>query len=151
MKFKDKSGTEWSCEITFSTVRRVRADADVNLLEALEGDLIHKLGLDLEKFVQVLWCVIEPQAKQAGITPEQFADQLAGDSLGAAMDAFLEGLKSFFARPDQRELIGQVIEKTNQAMSTAYQVGIEKIHEIDVNQVVRSEAEKLSQLEKLSS
>ncbi len=147
MKFTDKNGREWSCEITVATVRRVRAGADVDLLEALEGDLVYKLGVDIERFVQVLWCIVEPQAAAADVTPESFADGLAGDHLGNALDAFYEGLRSFFSRPDQRALIGQVIEKTRQAMGAAYQIGSEQLGKIDAEQIVRQEAAKLSQHE----
>lgn len=151
MKFKDETGREWSCKITMATVNRVREGADVNLLEALEGDLVHRLGTDLELMARVLWCVCEPQADTASITPEQFADLFAGDVFADAIAAFMQGLAAFFTRPDQRQLILDVIAKVEQAQATAYQVGREKLEAIDAAELVREEAAKLSALESSSS
>lgn len=147
MKFKDEAGKEWSCRITVATVNRVREGAEVDLLGALQGDLVHRLGTDLELMARVLWCVCEPQADAAGISPEQFADLLAGDVFADAIAAFMQGLAGFFTHPDQRQLILDVIEKVEQAQATAYQVGREKLGQIDAEEIVRREAAKLSELE----
>ena len=150
MKFTDKLDREWDCDITMATVKRVRSGADVNLLEALEGDLVYKLGTDLELLAQVLWCVVEPQAAEKDVSPESFAEGLAGDHFASAADAFMDGLRGFFTRQDQRELISNVIGKTKEALGTAYQIGNETLESIDASKIVREEAEKLSQQQQQS-
>lgn len=145
-RFKDEKGREWDLTITVATVRRVQNACGVNLLDAVAGELVSRLAGDIMLLADVLWAIVEPQAKAAGVDDLDFGEGLLGDALDHATGAFMEGLRGFFARPGQRKLIGDVIDKINQAMSEAETVGSERMSRIDAKAVVREAAKNLPPL-----
>lgn len=98
--FKDENGKEWSVRLSTLMVNRVREDAGVNLMDVLSpGDdgelLLGKLVDDVFVLGSVLWVLVREQADSEGITPEQFADRLRGQSLEDAGNAILDALEDF--------------------------------------------------------
>ncbi|GEM_PF-2209071 len=133
-KFKDKEGREWDLELNVSGVRRVRDECQVNLYEALDGQLVLKLSTDPVLMADVLWAIVEPQAE--GVTADQFGEALLGEWFDGAIKAFIEGLQGFFAHPGQRKALAKMIDKTNQALDHVYSVAVTRAEQVDAIGIV---------------
>lgn len=114
--FKDCDGREWVVALSIDAVKRVRARcAGVDLLaKNLPATLEIVLG-DYVVLGDVLFTIVEPQAKAAGVSPESFGQALAGDAIEAATLAFLDALRAFTPNPRDRARVGQLVTTLLQA------------------------------------
>ena len=115
--FTDKVGRVWTVEISVDTVKRVRTVLDIDLLSIAdrESDVLEKLLDDPVMLCNVLFVVVEPQAKEAGVSDEDFGRSLFGDVLDDATKAFLMGLADFFPRR-RRELLKAALSKVDEVV-----------------------------------
>lgn len=117
-KFTDSTGHEWEITLTIGSVKRVRELAKVDLL-AIEDPIDHtkkddpalltELGTDIVLLCDVIFAIVEPQAKEAGITDITFGHSLGGEVIEAAQEAFYDELVLFSQgrrRGDLAEAIG---------------------------------------------
>ena len=88
-KFTDSKGRAWEIDITGGAVARLRDSADVDLRDILneQKPLFEQLYDDELKLCAVAWALCEPQAKAAGVSPEEFAAGMGGDALEGAYRA----------------------------------------------------------------
>lgn len=100
--FKDTTGRLWTLEIHVAAVRRIKGLVAVDLMALVEDGCkpLAALTSDPCKLVDVLWCLVQPQAQAAGVSDEDFGRALGGDALYDATEAFTEELFDFF--PDWR-------------------------------------------------
>lgn len=114
--FSDSTGARWEIAINVGLVKRVRSLLSVDLSKLLQEGAKEQPDIadDICLFVDVLWVLCEQQAKERGMSDEQFGQSLGGDSLADAMDAFREELIDFFpsskARPTLRKLAAKRLE-----------------------------------------
>ena len=102
--FKDRDGREWQVVLNVFQMKRVRAALGVDLVNVIELDrdgnvrveLIDRIANDPCLLVDILWVLVQGQAKELGVTDEQFGTALAGDAIEAATRAFLDELVDFF-------------------------------------------------------
>ena len=103
------AGRRWSVAVNVATVKRVRTLLDVDLLAVpedaakLEDHVIYRLMADPEFACDVLFAVCEPQARDAGITDEAFAEAMGGGCLEAGTLALLDEWSDFFPSRRDRE------------------------------------------------
>ena len=109
-KFVDRAGRIWIVDIDNSTIRRVKTLTGVQLLEAIDGDLVTRLSTDPLLLGDVLFAICKPQADQQQITDEAFGEGLAGNSIDDATGALLEALISYFPE-SRRRLLRKAAEK----------------------------------------
>jgi hypothetical protein len=102
--FTDALGRSWSLEITVATLKRVRALAGVDLIEAAGGTLLDRLVADPVLLGDVLFACVKPQADERKVTDEDFGRSLAGDAIDHATTALLEEFVAFFPSPRRRVL-----------------------------------------------
>lgn len=108
--FKDNAGRTWSVALNVHQMKRIRAHLGIDLANvialdkdgAVKVDLVDRIAGDPCLLVDVLWVCVEEEAKEAGVTDEQFGRSLAGDSIEDATKAFLDELVDFF--PGARRL-----------------------------------------------
>ena len=123
-RFKDRMGDEWELSIDVPTVARVRRETDkrFDLLSTdslVDGKPIGEaLNDDIVLLWEVLWHLVEPQAKQRSITAEQFGQRMSEECLIATRAKFLEEWADFFRRC-QRPEIGQALALLSRAHETA--------------------------------
>jgi hypothetical protein len=136
-QFSDREGREWSVSINVSTIKRVREQAETNLLDVLEdgASLLATLYDDPIRLVEVLYAVCEPQIQQREFTPEQFGEGFAGDILLEAADALLDGLTDFFQRPEQRRMLRAFRSKVNAAVKLRSEAAIRTVEAIDPERI----------------
>jgi hypothetical protein len=109
-KFVDRAGRIWIVDIDNTTLRRVKTLTGVQLLEAIDGDLVTRLSTDPLLLGDVLFAICKPQADQQKITDEAFGEGLAGNSIDDATGALLEALISYFPE-SRRRLLRKAAEK----------------------------------------
>ena len=102
--FKDRDGREWQVVLNVFQMKRVRAALGIDLVNVIEldkegtvrVDMIDRIANDPCLLVDILWVLVQEQAKEMGLTDEQFGTALAGDAIEAATKAFLDELVDFF-------------------------------------------------------
>ncbi len=102
--FKDNAGRNWTVSVNVATVKRVKSLLDVNLMEAVEGDLLERLALDPILLCDVVYAICKPEADAQNVTDEQFGAAMAGDAIEHATLALLEELADFFPEGKRRVL-----------------------------------------------
>jgi hypothetical protein len=116
-RFKDKTGREWDLSLTIGAIQRVRSATDkrIDLLAPtapVDGKpLFELLSDDLVECWQVLWLLVEPQAKALAITAEQFGEDMAADCMVVAQDLLIREWADFFRqcqRPDQAAALATI-------------------------------------------
>ena len=142
MQFTDRRQRTWSIDVTVGSIRRVLHGCQVDLTAALEGKLMAELGQDPLRFASVLFWLLEPQAKAAGVLEEDLAEALAGEVLHAAYEAFCEALISFFHRPEQREVLGKLKTKADQVLTQAGRQALSLVESDTLNQKIDREIAK---------
>lgn len=97
--FKDSTGQAWDINITIGTRELIRTRCGFDFVaESGAGaeDLIKSLIFDLEKFVDLLFVVLEKQRVALKIEPQELADRLDGATLDSAQTAMLAAFCDFF-------------------------------------------------------
>lgn len=108
--FKDSNGQDWQIILNVLQMKRVRAALGIDLVNvitldkdgAVKVDLIDRIANDPCLLVDILWVIVQDQAKSIGVTDEQFGTALVGDAIERATAAFLDELVDFF--PGARRL-----------------------------------------------
>lgn len=93
-KFTDKAGREWVLELHMAHSKRVREATGVKLLDLENGGAFAAL-CDPETCVDVLWAILQKEAKARGLGPEDFAAGLTGDFYIAASNALFDAICDF--------------------------------------------------------
>lgn len=116
--FTDNQGRTWTLTINVDAVRRVRSLAKVDLLSAIDGELLQKLSDDPVLLCDVIYALAKPEADAKSISDEDFGRAMAGDAIDKATTALLEELVDFF--PSQRRgLLAKVLEKLKKLQGMA--------------------------------
>lgn len=102
--FIDNAGHSWQIAVTVSTIRRVRAEAGVDLAAAGRTapggeSVLERIASDPVLLADALYAIVRPEAEARKISPEQFGEALAGDAVEAAADALVEEIVDFFPTP----------------------------------------------------
>jgi hypothetical protein len=130
--FTDCRGRRWTVVITHGQQKRVKRELDIDLYALADKQLAGLKDLlgDPEKFVSAIFCLLQRDADELGVSPESFADGLDGPTMEAMGDAFLQGLADFFPNPQARKAMREMISKGKQAMdllATKIDQALEKI------------------------
>ena len=102
--FKDRNGQDWQIVLNVNQMKRIRAALGVDLINVIEldkdgqvrVDMIDKIANDPCLLVDILWVLVQDQARTLNVTDEQFGTALAGDAIENATKAFLDELVDFF-------------------------------------------------------
>ena len=98
--FQDSAGRTWILSMTIDSVKRVRDLMQINLIEPEAGEppLLTRLGSDDLLMLDVIYCLLKPQADELKVSDVDFARALGGDAVLAAINAFYEELTDFFQK-----------------------------------------------------
>jgi hypothetical protein len=98
--FRDADNREWKLRLTVGLLGDVKRDADVDLGAAIKTpqSMAEILYADPANLVRVLWVMVEKQAREAGVTPEEFGHAFDGEAIERAGEALLEAVADFFPR-----------------------------------------------------
>jgi len=142
--FTDTKGRAWDVEIHVQALRNLKAKAEVDLMDLADGQLLEQLSSRPDVLAQVLWVLVEAQAKAAGITPEAFAEGLAGDVIDDATAALLGELVDFFPSR-RRAALKTALEKLNALENLAVEKAIELLKSDRLDKRLESELDALGE------
>lgn len=120
--FKDTSGRTWQVRITVATIRRIKDYAGIDMTGAAafgEGGALMTLSQDYIALGRALFAVVKNDAEARSVSEDDFLDALAGDTIQAAADAFLEAVADFFPGAQGR-LIRAALERAKQEQEKAF-------------------------------
>ena len=89
--FKDANGDRWHVPVTVGTLMSIKDELELNLLD--EPD---KMPQDVEGILSIIWVCVRAQAKDKGLSLDDFAELLDGESINAACEAWMQGYVDFF-------------------------------------------------------
>jgi hypothetical protein len=114
--FKDTEAREWQLSINMGSARRAKEATGFDLLDNSTGLAMASLADDLNTLVSVLYALVKPQADGRGLTEEQFADALSGDTLDSATEALLAAYCDFLPAAS-RAVVQQAIDQARELHS----------------------------------
>lgn len=138
--FTDTSGRVWSLVLNVDVIRRVRSLTSINLLDAVDGQLIERLITDPILLCDILFAVVQPEAQQKSVSDVDFGRALGGDVLDAATTALLEELVDFFPSA-KRELLRKALRKLRQLEEIALQTAHQKLDSPELEARMRAAIE----------
>lgn len=146
--FRDGNGREWHINVTVADVKRVKEQTGLLLTNLVEEKLLPLASLvsDPVALVDTIWVLIEPQAKVAGLTDEQFAQSLSGDSLEQATGAFMEALTDFFPKR-QSEILKNLLSKQKELQSALADRAQVELSRLTVEQLIESVLSSVASVE----
>ena len=137
--YNDNDGTEWKVELNAWTLKRVRDNSGVLLTSLLEdGAAVYSsLYSDPILLADIVWPLIEDQAKERGVTLKDFAIGFSGDTVGNARDAVVEATVDFFDDPETRDRAREAIAMIQRIAATMRTAATEKVEAMDVDSAAR--------------
>lgn len=125
----DGVGRVWKLGLTIGGVKRVRELLDADLLEMIDDRDEAKRLAAVERFtgdlvfaVDVIYLLLKPQADEAGVTEEAFAESMFGEPMENAFRAYVEEIVGFFRNPALSAALTAAIRRIDQA-ATAQTAG----------------------------
>lgn len=141
-EFKDRDGRTWKIDLNIGNVFHVRdaSGGKFDLLDPVkEADgmaLQVRLATDFHDFWEVLWYLVEGQAKSLHVTAADFGQCMAADCLVEARELFFGEWTDFFrslCRPDA----AMSVESQTKAMTAAVRLVTAKVAQIDQVKLAR--------------
>lgn len=116
--FADEHGDAWDVKVTGGTIKRVKNmmagenGNPVNIIDIinLKTDTARRFSSDVEFQVDLLWAVCHPQAVIRNVSAEQFAERLAGDAFGEAINRLLDAVVNFTPNAAVRANLRSILE-----------------------------------------
>jgi hypothetical protein len=128
--FKDNADRSWQLSINVESIKIVRALCDLDLLKAVEGEVIPRLKNDAILLVDVLYALCKTSADLQNITAAEFGRAMAGDAIEQATAAFLEELINFFPTA-RRQVIRLAIDKMDEVEREAISQATAEVNSMD--------------------
>lgn len=138
-QFKDMNGKSWTVNISAWTIRKIKEAIDIDLTECVDKDMLEGLLNNVINFVNVLFLIVEDQAKEASITDEMFGKSLGGDNLGEAKLAFCEGMVNFFPDPLKRAAVKAALKKNREIQEAISKEVLERIETGYLEEIVEKD------------
>jgi len=121
MNFVDGESRKWVVKFDFGTLCRIEDDLGYKIL-----DNPTDLPTSPRAYVEMTWVCIEKQAKELGVSPEDFGSSIDGPAFDRLQRCFFEELAVFFEapKPGASALIRKAI-----SLSDMQQVMMERVIE----------------------
>ena len=132
MKFTDKSGKAWDISLTIGSIKRVKSNIGVDLLDIEGGEepLISRLLLDEVLLAEVIAELISDQL--GDMSQAEMLDRFDGETLAAASKAFWEEMKGFFTSKSRQDRLAVILKATS-LLETAISQGAQRVSEIEID------------------
>jgi len=134
--FKDKGDRTWTIAVNVDSIKRVKSLLGLDLLTILDGKLADRFFADPILLVDTIYAICKPDADAQGITDSDFGRAMSGDAIENANTAFLEELTDFF-RGSQRKVLKGALAKITEMETISSDAAMEKIKQIDLNDLLR--------------
>jgi len=156
-EFKDSKNGTWEIALPFGAVARVKnaSEGKFDLLEPMKDSLAERLNRNFGEFWEMLWHLVEPQARAKGIGAEQFGELMAADCIHDAHAKFFKEWADFFHGLQRKEVAialemmatinAKAIQELN-ARTKQETKGLEEHAEKKIAEVLNKEFGKLREL-----
>lgn len=131
--FKDLGGNEWIVSFNIGNCRRLLELTKLDFANAHDGKAVSEIQANDSKMVQVLWLLIEEQAKAKGIDEDAFWQKLDGNVLEEAQNAIEEAVLGF-TRPERRAALKAILDKKREAIDKAMNLAVAKVQAVNIDQ-----------------
>ena len=101
--FQDCEGREWKLSVNLGSARRVKEQYGIDLL-GFDERLIGRLSSEMVLMADVVFLLIEQQAKGRDIDREAFFDALDGTALESAKDALIDATVDYLPAGRQEKV-----------------------------------------------
>lgn len=122
--FRTTDGAEWVVAVNVGTIKRVREQANVNLL-ALVGSpaAVADVFSDDVRLAEVIAAVVKPQLDKAGKSADDFFSSIDGTVVEQAAEALLREIANFFQEP-RRTVLLAAMDKAQAANKAKTEAGV---------------------------
>lgn len=105
--FTDTKNRTWELDINVFTVELVKSRTQINLFAVMENEfsILTQLLEDLFLRTRVLFVLVESQAKELKVSPEDFARGFSESVLTKSAEALIEAIADFFEGPKQSAML----------------------------------------------
>jgi len=121
--FTDNAGRTWQVAVSVTGIEEVKAEADVDLLQLVEGGpLLERLMRNPVVLCRVLYALCKAQMEAKGVSAEEFGRGMAGRAITEARTALLEEIVDFFHQE------GPTIRREAEKLLAAYRRLLEAVN-----------------------
>lgn len=144
--FVDSKGRKWDATVDVPSVKAIRNQLQIDLLELLDGkdQALRKMIDNPETMVDAMYLICREQCEAEGISPEDFGRGLVGEGIDNAIDAFLVGLAYFFPKGRRAVVLGMV-RKLNESMDRVITKALAALNDPRVMQAVDRESDQAAE------
>lgn len=138
--FKDQSGKVWTLQINVSSVKRCRAHAEVDLPGLFDDECkgLQALTSDPIKFIELIYVLIQEEAKERNISQDDFESSMSGDAIECCMDAFLAELIEFFPEPRKRDALKKILKASRDLQDKIMDQAENRINSINIEEIAKN-------------
>jgi hypothetical protein len=120
--FKDRTGRDWTLDLTMGRAAQVRAATGVNLLDVTQADrrCLVQIAEDPYLGMDVIWVLVEPQAQARGVSKTEWLDAFACNEVSEAFDALGNEIVFFcHDRHPQKKVLQAAFEASRRVIDRA--------------------------------
>lgn len=116
--FRDTAGREWTIEINYTSLARVKDATGVDLTDICdpESDGHRKLAEDVRVMFRSLCALLQPQLESRDVSPEALGEAIDEEAAEGAWLAITEGVVDFFRGP-KRALFRRALAKSTEVVN----------------------------------
>lgn len=117
--FTDAKGHQWRLDVTAGVLMDIQTEMGLNLLDNPE-----EIPEGFKQLVGILWITCSEEAKQMGVSPQEFAHRLGGKVLQEAVDRWMKEWADFFGHlsPARGQVIAGMWDKAKEIDSAKAEV-----------------------------
>lgn len=134
----------WEIDIHPVSLDRVKAHANVDLLDLGNPDLLTRLAADPMLAARAIPAIVKPQLEKAGMTAEEFLEDFQGDQAQQAMDALVDALVDFFPSERQRTNLRMALTLIRSTAAELETRAGQKLQDPEVLRKIEQQAQRLS-------
>jgi len=121
--FTDNAGRTWQVAVSVTGIEEVKAEADVDLLQLVEGGpLLERLMRNPVVLCRVLYALCKAQMEAKRVSAEAFGRGMAGRAITEARQVLLEEIVDFFHQE------GPTIRREAEKLLAAYRRLLEAVN-----------------------
>ncbi len=144
-KFTDSQGDDWDVTVDINALKRIKDLKDIDLgqpFQPPEDPVLYRICRDPLLAVDILYCVVKPQADERDMDSWEFGTALAGGAVRKGIDALMKGLVNFFQNLGRKDA-ASAAPKLQKLFATFVTEGEKKAKQIDPEEMVKEMLESM--------
>jgi len=154
-QFCDSQGHPWKIEITIGAVKRVKSLVGVDLLQPVpmtekdrdedEQPLLTQLEMDPVLLTDVLFAIVQPQAKAKKITDVDFGTSMTAETFKTAAEGFWVEYQDFFHQLGRKPVAAMIQSQRELAKEAFQSEEINELIDARIKEAKEGASEKIKQ------